>query len=89
MANPHFFKLDRDYTRTLVSSADPAHNGGQGQPRPSTSLMHELISLQETSRIPASMALAFLGVLGTFNRITFAAFLVIPLVQLFPHVRAK
>lgn len=32
------------------------------------------------------VAVAFLGVLGTFNRITFPAFLVIPAVQLVPHL---
>ena len=34
----------------------------------------------------ACVGLAFMGVLGTFNRITFPAFLVVPAVQLVPHL---
>jgi phosphatidylinositol glycan class Z len=40
-------------------------------------------------QIGACIALAFLGVLGVFNRITFPAFLVVPSIQLVPHILHK
>lgn len=41
------------------------------------------------SQVLISFVLAFLCVLGVFNRITFPAFVVIPLLQLLPHFRRK
>ena len=49
-------------------------------------LVKRIRSERELTMARACAALAFLGVLGTFNRITFPAFLVIPAVQLVPHL---
>jgi phosphatidylinositol glycan class Z len=40
---------------------------------------------QKRSAIAASVVLGFLLVFGSFNRITFPAFVVIPGIQLLPH----
>ncbi|KAF2719879.1 glycosyltransferase family 22 protein [Polychaeton citri CBS 116435] len=44
---------------------------------------------RESVQTTACVVLAFLGVLGIFNRITFPAFLVIPAAQLLPHLFYK
>ncbi len=43
----------------------------------------------ERTMVDCCIGLAFLGVFGTFNRITFPAFLVIPAVELVPHLFVK
>lgn len=49
-------------------------------------LIQRIRTNTESTMARSCAALAFLGVLGTFNRITFPAFLVIPAVQLVPHL---
>lgn len=52
-------------------------------------LINRIRDDREHVQIGACTALAFLGVLGVFNRITFPAFLVIPSIQLVPHILHK
>ena len=44
---------------------------------------------KERTQVTACIALAFLGVLGVFNRITFPAFMAVPAVQLVPALMQK
>jgi phosphatidylinositol glycan class Z len=52
-------------------------------------LIHRIRDNKDHVQIGACTALAFLGVLGLFNRITFPAFLLVPSVQLLPHLIHK
>lgn len=49
----------------------------------------KLTGVQKSSQLLYSCLVGFLGVLGTFNRITFPAFVAIPLLRLLPHFRIK
>ena len=49
-------------------------------------LRHMLTPYEQQSSVLASIVLSFLVVLGTFNRITFPAFVLIPGVQLLRHI---
>ncbi|QIW98787.1 hypothetical protein AMS68_004305 [Peltaster fructicola] len=49
-------------------------------------LMRRIRENKDRTQPSACFALAFLGALGIFNRITFPAFLVIPAAQLLPHL---
>jgi phosphatidylinositol glycan class Z len=49
-------------------------------------LMRRIYENSESTMASACIGLAFMGVLGIFNRITFPAFLVIPSLQLIPHL---
>ncbi|KAF2227960.1 glycosyltransferase family 22 protein [Elsinoe ampelina] len=51
--------------------------------------IHRIQEDKKSSQLLYSYLVGFLAVLGTFNRITFPAFLVIPLLQLLPHFRIK
>lgn len=55
----------------------------------STTIRTVLTSVQSHTRVLPSALLAFLCVLGTFNRITFPPFVLIPLLQLIPHIRHR
>ena len=44
---------------------------------------------KKSSQLVSSSLLGFLAVFGTFNRITFPAFLVIPLLRMLPDCRAQ
>ncbi|RVX69804.1 hypothetical protein B0A52_06449 [Exophiala mesophila] len=48
-------------------------------------LIERIVSEDKRSAITASVVLGFLIVFGTFNRVTFPAFIVIPGIQLLPH----
>ncbi|KAL2426500.1 GPI mannosyltransferase 4 [Exophiala dermatitidis] len=48
-------------------------------------VLERIVSENKRSAIASSVVLGFLVVFGTFNRITFPAFLVIPGIQLLPH----
>ena len=52
-------------------------------------LIQRIRANTESTMARSCAALAFLGVFGTFNRITFPAFLVVPGVQLVPHLFAR
>lgn len=52
-------------------------------------LVQRIKTNAESTMARSCAALAFLGVLGTFNRITFPAFLVIPAAQLVPHLSVR
>lgn len=52
-------------------------------------LMQRIRLNADSTMARSCVALAFLGTLGVFNRITFPAFLVIPAVQLVPHLFAR
>ncbi|KAK3638444.1 alpha 1,2 mannosyltransferase [Elasticomyces elasticus] len=52
-------------------------------------LMRRMMLDEEHTQVTLCIALAFLGVLGVFNRITFPAFLLVPAVQLVPHLIKK
>ncbi|KAJ8611459.1 hypothetical protein MRB53_037978 [Persea americana] len=52
-------------------------------------LIQRIINNQNRTQITACIVLAFLGVLGNFNRITFPAWLTIPALQLIPHLFKK
>ena len=49
-------------------------------------LMRRIRENSDSTMASACIGLAFMGVLGIFNRITFPAFLVIPSLQLIPHL---
>lgn len=49
-------------------------------------LIQRIIDHKERTQVTACIALAFLSILGIFNRITFPAYLVIPSIQLMPHL---
>lgn len=49
-------------------------------------LIQRIMDQKDRTQITACIGLAFLGILGIFNRITFPAYLVIPTVQLVPHL---
>jgi phosphatidylinositol glycan class Z len=49
-------------------------------------LMRRIRENSESTMASACIGLAFMGVLGIFNRITFPAFLIIPSLQLFPKL---
>ncbi|TKA70236.1 hypothetical protein B0A55_06875 [Friedmanniomyces simplex] len=52
-------------------------------------LMRRMMLDEEHTQVSLCIALAFLGVLGVFNRITFPAFLLLPAIQLVPHLVKK
>ncbi|KAM0719210.1 hypothetical protein Q7P37_005115 [Cladosporium fusiforme] len=52
-------------------------------------LINRIRDDREHVQIGACIALAFLGILGVFNRITFPAFLVVPALQLIPDLIRK
>ncbi|KAL1302517.1 hypothetical protein AAFC00_002904 [Neodothiora populina] len=52
-------------------------------------LIGRIVEDKQTSQFLASAILAFLVVLGVFNRITFPAFIVVPLMRLLPHFFSK
>jgi len=52
-------------------------------------LMARLKDNSRHTQVKLCVALAFLGLLGLFNRITFPAFLLVPGVQLLPHLKIK
>jgi phosphatidylinositol glycan class Z len=48
-----------------------------------------LTLIQKRASFFAHIVLAFIAVVGVFNRITFPAFLVVPGLQLLPHFKRK
>ncbi|KAK0259522.1 alpha 1,2 mannosyltransferase [Friedmanniomyces endolithicus] len=52
-------------------------------------LMRRMSLDHQHTQIRSCIVLAFLGVLGVFNRITFPAFLLLPGIQLVPHIIKK
>ncbi|KAK0304557.1 alpha 1,2 mannosyltransferase [Friedmanniomyces endolithicus] len=52
-------------------------------------LMRRMTLDKQHTQVRLSIVLAFLGVLGVFNRITFPAFLLLPAIQLAPHIVNK
>lgn len=52
-------------------------------------LIQRIRANRESTMARSCAALALLGVLGTFNRITFPAFLVVPAIQLVPHLLTR
>ncbi|RMZ90771.1 hypothetical protein DV736_g2011, partial [Chaetothyriales sp. CBS 134916] len=59
--------------------------GEQVAPPYRLKVLHMLISSQKRSSIGSSFVLGFLLVFGTFNRVTFPTFIMIPGVKLLPH----